>query len=129
MPDATPTAPQLPPASVDFNALDEACRNGLSHAEALDAAVVKETVALSADEARQQAAASVAEAPTLGGLNKAQLLEIAAADREDVAYALDDGGNVIAFGDARNDQMRSAIEAKRRGEPVAPVDPVTDPAA
>jgi hypothetical protein len=39
----TEAAPQLPPASVDFNALHEACRAGDEPQKALKAAVIAET--------------------------------------------------------------------------------------
>jgi hypothetical protein len=116
MTEATAVAPLLPPASVDFNALHEACLAGATHEEALDRAIFPETVAMSADEAAARAAESVAAAPTLAGLNKAQLSDIATV--EGVTFARDKDGTVIAFADATNDQMRDAIEAKRAGEPV-----------
>jgi hypothetical protein len=116
MADHTETVPQLPPASVDFNALNDACRDGLDHAKILDAALIADTVALSADEAATRAAESVAAAPSVAGLNKVDLLEIG--ENETVAYARDRDGNVIPFADATNDQMREAIEAKRAGQPI-----------
>lgn len=37
----TPTAPLLPPASIDFNALHDACAQGLSPEDALAAALIE----------------------------------------------------------------------------------------
>jgi hypothetical protein len=113
MADHTEAAPQLPPASVDFNALHDACVAGASHDEARESAVIEGTVALSADEAATRATASIADAPTLSGKNKAQLLEIAEA--EGVTSARDADDNEIAIGEATNPQIIAAIEAKRSG--------------
>lgn len=40
----TPVAPALPPASIDFNALDAACRAGKSPEDALAAALIPDDV-------------------------------------------------------------------------------------
>lgn len=100
-----------PPASIDFNALNDALAAGQSPEDAVAAAIFPETLALSADEAAAQAAESVAEAPKLAGLNKAELLAIG--EKESVTDALDKDGFLIPFADASNPRMIEAIEAKR----------------
>lgn len=113
--DAAPNpGPNLPPASVDFNALHDALAAGATPEEACEAAVIAETVPISADEAAARAAASVIEAPKLAGLTKSELLAIGEA--EAVTLALDKDGFGIPFADASNPRMIEAIEAKRRGE-------------
>lgn len=113
---------QLPPASVDFNALHDALKAGKSHDEARAAAVVEETVALTGDEAAARAAESVAEAPSLHGRSADELADIATL--EQVLHAHDRDGNVVAFADAGSiARQREAIEAKRTGTPVLPPEP------
>lgn len=114
----TASAPQLPPASIDFNALNDALRAGEPAEKALDTSVIEGTLALSADEAAVRAVQSAAEAPTLSGKTKAELAPIAKA--EVVTHARDKDGNVIAFADATQPQMVEAIEAKRAGQPIIP---------
>jgi hypothetical protein len=121
MPDPTVeagAAVPLPPASVDFNALNDALAAGQDPGKARNDAIVSETLALSADEAQARAAESVAEAPSLAGMVKPDLLDVG--DREFVHFARDREGNVIPFADASNARMVEAIEAKRAGAPILP---------
>lgn len=118
---AATAAVQLPPASVDFNALHDALKRGASHAEALDAAVIKDTVALTGAEAEARAAESAAEAPSLHGKSADDLADIATV--EQVLHALDRDGNVVAFAEAGSiARQRDAIEAKRAGTPILPAE-------
>jgi len=125
MPDpaAAATAPlHLPPASVDFNALHDALKGGASHAEALDAAVIAETVALTGAEAEARAAESAAVAPSLHGKGAEELAGIATI--EQVLHALDRDGKVVPFAEAGSiARQREAIEAKRAGTPILPPTP------
>ena len=118
MADQNTAAVQLPPAGVDFNALHDALADGATPEEARNAGVIAETVAISADEAAARAAQSIAEAPTLGKLDKAALIELAG--EKCVTHARNAEGVVIPFADATNAQMREAIEASRAGTPILP---------
>lgn len=100
----------LPPASVDFNSLNDALHAGEDPATAVENAIFAETLAMSADEARAAVAESAAERPTLSGLTKAKLLEIAG--DEGVTLALRDDEE-IPVADATNAQIIAAIETRR----------------
>lgn len=121
----TTAAVQLPPASVDFKALNDALAAGQAPDAAREAAVIPETLALSADEAQAAAAESVAAAPVLTSLSKPDLVDVATA--ESVLEAKDASGNRIAFADGTRAQMIEAIEGRRAGIDIfAPAD--VDPA-
>jgi hypothetical protein len=109
----TAAAASTPPASIDFNKLNDALAAGHSPEDAVAAAIFPETLVVSADEAAARAAESVAEVPKLAGLNKAELLAIG--EKEVVTDALDKDGFIIPFAEASNPRMVEAIEAKRAG--------------
>jgi hypothetical protein len=122
MADQTTARVQLPPAGVDFNKLHDALADGKSPEDARDAALIESTVALSADEAAQRSAESIAEAPSLAKIDKTALID--AGELESVTHARNAEGVVIPFAEATNAQMRQAIEAMRAGSPILPdVDP------
>ncbi|MEA3044575.1 MAG: hypothetical protein QOH47_2413 [Sphingomonadales bacterium] len=110
----------LPPASIDFNALNDALAAGHAADKARNAAIVEGTLALSADEAQARAAESAAALPSLVGLNKDAL--VAASAAENVQWAQDSDGNAVPFAEASNARMREAIEAMRDGTPIASPD-------
>lgn len=82
----TEVAPQLPPASVDFNALHDACRAGASQEEAIDASVFAETLAAPAPGTEPAPPADHGEDET-NGLTKADLKALL--DARGVAFESD----------------------------------------